>query len=359
MINNQWTEEEIQILKDNHKYNDVFELSYMINRTRQQIWEKLDRFNLKCKKIDRTKYHNLNQVFIDYKRLLNNDINKFKTDYTLEYDILLFKYYLKINNIKVTKDFVYQIHFSKLLKDAKLYSRIKKKWHSCFDFISRCFPSMKLREYNFNTLQVREGFWNKDYNCFQNIKEGIITAFNDKAINSEKEILLFDLKLTYKYFHKSMIFFRGVNILEKYLTFFNIKHDRLKYYNGIRFDSYEELKVYKFISKYIQIVKNNKIYFRNKDTKYKPDFFIFFNDYKIIVEYFGMFSKKPFNEIYVNYKVKTLEKIEYFNSLNDYIFLDLYKEDINNNFEGVREKLTSLFMNNFNIDINKLQKEQS
>ena len=188
-----WTEKEIQILKEKYKDNDVFELSYILKRTRQQIWTKLNNLNLKCKKISRTEYHNLNQVFIDYKRLLSNKIRKFKSDYNLEYDILLFKYYLKINNIQITKEFIYNIFFSKLLKDAKLYSRIKKKWHSCFDFISRCFPEMKLKEYNFNTLQVREGFWSKNYNCFDMISNGIDSAINDKVINDQSEVLLFDL----------------------------------------------------------------------------------------------------------------------------------------------------------------------
>jgi len=346
-----WTDEEIQILKEKYKYNDVFELSYILKRTRQQIWVKLNNLNLKCKKINRTEYHNLNQVFIDYKRLLNNEIKKFKTDYILEYDILLFKYYLRINNIKITKEFIYNIFFSKLLKDAKLYSRIKKKWHSCFDFISRCFPEMKLKEYNFNTLQVREGFWNKDYNCFDMISNGINSAINDKVINDPSEILLFDLKTIYKYFHKSMIYYRGIGIIKEYLIYKNIKIENINYIDNIRFDSKEEILLYKFLKNYYNIIKNDKILFNNKSGRYKPDFFIYYNDIIIILEYFGMYKNESKYLMFQKYKEKTIDKINYFNSLDGYYFIDLYPTDLKNNFEGIRNKLISFFMSNFNIDL--------
>jgi len=350
-----WTDEEIELLKDNCSNKDVLELSYILNKSQEQIWRKIYKLNLKCKKIDKSEYHNLNEVFIDYKRLLNNEIKKFKKDYNIKYDTILFKYYLKINDINITKDFVYNIYFSKLLKDAKLYSRIKKKWHSCFEFITKCFPEMKLKEYNFKTLQVREGFWDKDYNCFENIKEGINNALKDKIIEDKKEILLFDKDTMQKYFHKSMLYFRGVCILEKFLSFYNIKHDKLNYYNNIRFDSFEELKLYKYINTLILILKNNKIMFNNNLVRYKPDFFIYFNNKIIIIEYFGMFKEKPHNQTYQTYKDKTIAKIKYYNKLDNYLFIDFYPNDLKNNFKGVRDKLTSFFMSNFNVDINTLK----
>lgn len=114
-------------------------------------------------------YANLNDVFVDYKKLLNGEIKRFRRQYHLNYDIILFKYYLKKNSIIPTKEWVYNIHFANFLKECKLWSRIKKKWHSSFEFISACFPKYNLKEYNFKTLQVREGFWLKDYNCYDNI----------------------------------------------------------------------------------------------------------------------------------------------------------------------------------------------
>uniref|UniRef100_UPI0035A1569F hypothetical protein n=1 Tax=Clostridium sp. TaxID=1506 RepID=UPI0035A1569F len=123
----------------------------------------------------------------------------------------------------------YNIHFVDVLIKAKLWSRIKKKWHSCFEFISQCFPELKLKEYNFKTLQVREGFWDKDYNCFDMINYGIEQAIKDFYISSPVDILLFNLADIYKYFHKSMIYYRGMGIFYKYFNHKNININNIKF----------------------------------------------------------------------------------------------------------------------------------
>lgn len=351
-----WNEKEIKNLLDNYKTNDVYELSYILKtKNIKQIYLKLSRMKLNCKKVSRQEYHDLNEVFKDYKRLLNNEIQKMKKDYIIEYDILLFKYYLRKNDIQATKEFIYNMHFSNFLKQAKLYSRIKKKWHSCFEFVSMCFPQMNLKEYNFNTLQVREGFWNKDYNCFDMIHSGINKALKDFTIKSPSEILLFNLDNIYKYFHKSMIYYRGVGILEKYLNYKNIKVSNIRIVDNMRFDSNEELSLYRYLKANYNIIKNNKIFFKNKNVKYKPDFFINYNQNNIIVEYFGLYKEKPNNIVYIKYKEKTIEKIKYFSNLDNYKFIAIYPKDLKSGFKGVRNKLTSFFMLNFNVDINNVK----
>lgn len=352
-MGSKWTEEEITILKNNCNTNDIHELSLLIrNKTISQITKKLSLLGLKYKKVDKSKYKNLNQVFKDYKRILNAEIVRFIKDYPVQYDVLLFKYYIKKKNIIVNKDFLYNIYFSKLLKEAKLYSRVKKKWKSCFEFITACFPQYHLKEYKFKYLQVREGFWEKDYNCFDNIKEGIKKAKHDNMILYDKDILTLEFNLLYKYFHKSMIFFRGVSILEKYLTFHNIEYvdSNSYYYKNIRFDSKEEMCVYKILNNYLNVDKNKKP-FLSKKQKYIPDFISNYKNYKIIIEYFGLYKKQPKDKIFVEYNKKTKDKIEYFNNLQGYYFISLFPSDLKNNFEGVRNKLMSFFVDNFNIDL--------
>ena len=53
-----------------------------------------------------------------------------------------------------------------------------------------------------------------------------------------------------------------------------------------------------------------------------------------------------------NYVKKTKIKNQYYRLRDDIYFIDLYPSDLKNNLQGVREKLTSFFMLNFNIDIN-------
>ena len=71
-----------------------------------------------------------------------------------------------------------------------------------------------------------------------------------------------------------------------------------------------------------------------------------------------MYCEKNDNDIYINYIKKTNLKNEIYKSIDNIVFIDLYPNDLKNSFQGVRSKLTSFFMNNFNIDIT-LNKEVS
>lgn len=336
-----WSDEEVELLFKNYKSKDVRQLSSLLKtKTEKQIYKKMTLLKLTCKPIDKTSYMNLNEVFKDYKRILKGEINKMKKDYPLNYDILLFKYYLKVSNIIPTKDWVYSIHFSKFMKSCRLWNRIKKKWHSSYDFISACFPQYNLKEYNFKTLQVREGFWKNDFNCYDNIKYGIKQALKNNSIENPEDILIFNLDDIYKYFNRTMIYYRGKEILYKYLDFYKIPYDSKLYWNDIRFDSIEEMSVYKYIKNNheFQITKCRNIMFYNDmyNEGYKPDFLI--EDKDIIIEYFGLYLDKE--SLFIkNYIDKTNRKIEYYSTISKYNFIYLYPEDLKNNFEGVSKKL--------------------
>jgi hypothetical protein len=120
-------------------------------------------------------------------------------------------------------------------------------------------------------------------------------------------------------------------------------------YDGEILDSLEELKLYEFIKnekiniKPIKKTKSNTFVNELYNEKYIPDFVIKNDKMKkpIIIEYFGLYNCK--SSIYQKYTPKANRKIEYFKSLEDIIFIDLYPEDLKDNFKGVREKLTSFY----------------
>ena len=75
-----------------------------------------------------------------------------------------------------------------------------------------------------------------------------------------------------------------------------------------------------------------------------PDFIIH-NNKNIIVEYFGLYVEDFKNsKILKSYHDKTKRKINFFNNLQVYNFIDLYPEDLKNDFEGVRNKLAPFIM---------------
>lgn len=343
-----WTPYEEDYLRNNLSEKTVYEISIVLNRSEVAIYKKASSLGLILVRDEFVFYNNLSEVFSDYKRLLDGDISRFRKRYNQYYDIILFKYYLKRCNITPTKEWVYNIHFSELLSECKLRSKVKSNWGSSFEFISACFPKYKLKEYNFKTLQVRDGFWLKDYNCYDNIRQGIIEMYANSIIENDAQILDLDLETTYKYFHSSMICLRGIKILYKYLDFYNIPYSNQVYYDNTRFDSMEEMAVYKYIKLNINsnITKYDGPAFYNDlyEERYFPDFILSLNnDKKVIVEYFGMYreSSSSNHSVIENYISKTHRKIEYFKSIKEYSFIDLYSEDLKNNYQGVSQKLAS------------------
>lgn len=123
-------------------------------------------------------------------------------------------------------------------------------------------------------------------------------------------------------------------------------------YNNQLFDSLEERNVYKYISENIcsNIVKNKEIKFTNKKSNegYVPDFIIYTTSKPIIVEYYGLYDEKSNTDFIKEYISKSCRKNEFYNSLKDYFFIPLYKEDMKNNFTKLNKKIID-FANENNI----------
>ena len=150
-------------------------------------------------------------------------------------------------------------------------------------------------------------------------------------------------------------------------------------YNNKLLDSKDEVILYNFIHIDLNIKtllnigrkRNGKYVFlvndiESKYNKFCPDFVIeniiinninYKLDKPLIIEYYGFITDRKREDIINDYIIDYYKKIEYknyyFHQREDIYFLDLYPQDLKNNFEGVRNKLTSFFMSNFNIDILK------
>jgi len=117
----------------------------------------------------------------------------------------------------------------------------------------------------------------------------------------------------------------------------NIRHKPSlnKKYSYIN-DTYDELYIPDFLIKKIQNI--NLI---------KP----------LIIEFYGMYNTNINAEkMYVNYYHKTHRKEEYYKNNPDIYYIGLFPLDLKNNFQGVREKLTSFLLEN-NIPIPSPLKE--
>jgi hypothetical protein len=150
-------------------------------------------------------------------------------------------------------------------------------------------------------------------------------------------------------------------------------------FDNEEFDSYKEKDVYEFIKlntnlKYIESIgtqhyKGKYIFELDDDyeyTRFCPDFVINYIDDNnkkvklskpIIIEYYGMYEENNPNSLIKKYIQKTKTKEQFYKSRNDIYYIGLFPEDIEQNFKGLIEKLSSFFMFNFNINIHNTNKE--
>lgn len=157
------------------------------------------------------------------------------------------------------------------------------------------------------------------------------------------------------------------HILKKY----KIQYNKKDYYSSDGFTklkSIEERDIFDFIRNTfdVDITLANGRKFNNTVCceRYIPDYIIHkFNNIKLnkklVIEYYGLYNLINPSGFVQEYIEKTHRKNKYYKSNSDIFFMDLYPEDLKNNFEGVRNKLTSFFMEKFNINIIELKEEVS
>lgn len=110
------------------------------------------------------------------------------------------------------------------------------------------------------------------------------------------------------------------------------------------FDSIEESQIDDILHKKFKNVLYNQ---NNTEKTIKiegkvPDWFVFTNNACYLIEYFGLYvdrDNKINNSRINDYKERTDEKLEKYKELKGYKFVGLYPEDLDNNFEGIYDKL--------------------
>lgn len=115
--------------------------------------------------------------------------------------------------------------------------------------------------------------------------------------------------------------------------------------DGTRLDSKDEVLIHnKMLDNNLKLTYfENKqtamkdYYNKDEDESYVPDWIV--ND-KIILEYFGWYNQKQYmkNSTITSYIDKANRKINYYKKQDGFVFIDLYPEDIKNNFHGMVEK---------------------
>ncbi len=211
---------------------------------------------------------------------------------------------------------------------------------------------------NFKHLNIKE--WEMDYvptKFFKNKETRIksIKEFVELRFNNTKEILN-ELSLTYLLYNypkfaRVLIIYYKCNIFnmfnDVYPNIFKPEDFNKIAKDGILCDSKEEMIVHNYI---IDNYNNNNIIHcgRSKkyiisdiknNVKYIPDWII--ND-NIIIEYFGLFYPDKTEKVFIDYVIKTNQKIKFYNKYcdeNNKIFIALFPCDLKNNLKGVRDKL--------------------
>jgi predicted metal-dependent hydrolase len=93
--------------------------------------------------------------------------------------------------------------------------------------------------------------------------------------------------------------------------------------------------------KYIKEYHYNKVI---KSDKSKRRFDWYLSDLNICIEYFGMFEENSNNEIFIKYNKKVYQKIKVCEK-NNINLIDIYKEDLENNFSNIINKFNKFGIN--------------
>jgi hypothetical protein len=254
-----------------------------------------------------------------------------------------------------TRDELIEISQVDMEKYGIAFSRTPFVLNSPINLVSLCFPELNIKQWEFNS--VSNNFW-ADYDNFLNAlkcfcenqkhmieKYGYDSIFNDNYLDRTFSKLNGAKKKVYP----SKSWESCLNDLGLDVAF---KKDRKISYDGNKLDSFEEVLLYDFLHQQLNIKvasigrkRAGEYYYYDKDNEqhYAPDFVLKRKDKKdVIIEYFGMYTNRRHHEVLIKYKEKTHQKIEYFNSRKDVVFLSLFSEDLKNNFQGVIDKINKL-----------------
>jgi hypothetical protein len=267
-----------------------------------------------------------------------------------------FKYVIENEIGYKTREDLLQLD-TKKLREFKIY--FNTDYESLQDILNLVYDSYNIKEYELANVPLN--YWKSKENCdkymrhfieniiglenVQNTASHIFTFANIRSLGYSN---LAWCLTNYRYYDN---FYQWVKFLYPDL---NISEDDFylkRAYDGTQLNSKEEVKLYEFIKREMNInvqsigltKKDYKIYNSEFNENYIPDFIIKTKDNKnIIIEYFGLYRENYGNsKILKMYFDKTKRKIEFYTRQENIKFIDLYPEDLMDNCKGVKEKLTS------------------
>lgn len=256
------------------------------------------------------------------------------------------------NIIKADEEILNIKNYSSLFKKYKLEGMFYTVFNSShYKFWNYLFPN---RWFEWEFWMTPKHYWELRENRLKALKELI----EYKLCLTKSEI---PEKLTYSFLAKNYRKFSAIcdvyynsNLYQWINECYPNTFTEKDFFNtigndGTVLDSKDEVKIHnlllenglkiKYFENKISNMKN--FYNRKFQEYYVPDWII--ND-EIIVEYYGWFNSYSYgrNEIITNYMDKTLRKNEFYKKLNGFQFIDLYPEDIENNFKGLIDKFNKI-----------------
>ena len=253
----------------------------------------------------------------------------------------IFDNYVKENNIKIID--IYSFDYYKIEKNA----RIGKKYYSdILNFVMNYYDN-KYPAYKFNIKSVN--YWKEKEHRDRALKYLIE---NDMRLEIEKIPLYLTITSIRNIGTATMY-----NILKKYYdslfewvdeiypNVFDPKDFDINYMRD-EFDSIEESIVNDILKDNFDNVLYNPKHNEHTIKLFEkiPDWFIFTATGVIIVEYFGLWAKERgmYNSRTRDYIIRSKDKIEKYKTLRGYKFLYIFPEDLDNNYEGLYNKIENM-----------------
>lgn len=358
-----WSEEERQYLIDNYLNMSLKELSIELGRSEKGIQYKASQLGIK--KINSWSNEELNFLYDNHKETtqqeiadilgrtrssVNNKATKEKLIKTDFWDIEEIEYVINNYNGKNKKEVADALErsipsISGIIKKYDLSFSTPEYWtEGDTNYAITNRPIMSIREIaqilGKTEISVKKKLYAKGV-IIRDVKEW---SQEDESYLIENLNLLSDEELAVE-LERSLYSLRGK------LARMNLTRDNpeLIACDGItKCNSLEEKAVFNIIYNDLlseglheHFKKNDEIYLNPQHNEnYIPDFLIVLNKTKVIIEYFGLYEPSRMQyPIIADYVEKTHRKIPFFNSLDNVIFVPLFREDIKDKMKNISIKV--------------------
>ncbi|MCA0971856.1 hypothetical protein LCM20_14715 [Halobacillus litoralis] len=195
----------------------------------------------------------------------------------------------------------------------------------------------------------------------RSFKKDLRSIFNPTVLS---ELGQYQLITAVSYHYNTVVFYEWLNELFPDWNLTPKDFKQIISFDGFKLDSQLEADFYSFAKQTLNldiniIGRNNQQYkFENTkdDENYIPDFYVEgifeHSDKSLLIELFGMY--KPLQDIrnsqvLRDYHHKTSRKNKFFHSLSEFEYIGVFPQDLENNYEGFKNKLNNLEADNHSV----------